>query len=144
MHVGREFFVLEESKKPIAELVRLDGGDAHTEVAVDVENVFHKLLEVGALILVTAHVDARQHDFLEAVGDDLAHVVIDVFGGTARRASSHHRDDAVGAEVVAAVVYLDEAAGVEGVEGGLVAEQVAVVAFGVAVTGLEMLVNDVE
>ena len=38
----------------------------------------------------------------------------------------------------------DETARVEGVEGGLVTEQVTVVAFGIAVAVLEMLFNDVE
>lgn len=99
---------------------------------------------MSVFVLITPHIDTRQHDFLEAVGHDFAHIVIDVFGGTACRAAAHHGNDAIGAEVVATVVDLDEASGVEGVEGGLVAEQVAVVAFGVAVAGLEMLVDDVK
>ena len=144
VHVRREFFMLEQSQKTVAELVRLDGGNAHAEVAVDVQNVFYKLLEISTLKLVSSHVYTRQHDFLEVVGKHFAHIIIDVFGGTARRPSAHHRDDAIGAEVVAAVVYLDEAARVEGVEGGAVAEQVAVVAFGVAVAVAEMFVDDVE
>ena len=144
VHVWGEFLVLEELQETVAELVGLDGRDAHAEVTLDVKDVFHELLEVGALKLVTPHVDARQHDFLEAVGNDFAHIIINVLGGTARRAPSHHGDDAVGTEVVAAIVDFDEAAGVESVEGRLVAEQVTVVAFGVAVAGFEMLVDDVE
>ena len=144
VHVRREFFVLEQSQKTVAELVRLDGGNAHAEVAVDFQDVFHKLLEISVFVLVSPHVYARQHDFLEAVGKHFAHIIIDVLGGTARCPAAHHRDDAVGAEVVAAVLYFDEAAGVEGVEGGAVAEQVAVVAFGVAVAVAEMLVDDVK
>ena len=136
--------MLEELQKVVAELVGLDGGDTHTEVAVDVQDVFYKLLEVSAFMLVAPHIDAGQHDFLETVGDDFAHIVIDVFGRTACGASSHHRDDAIGAEVVAAIVDLNEAAGVEGVESGVVAEQVAVVAFGVAMARAEMLIDDVE
>ena len=144
VHVWREFFVLEQSQKTVAELVWLDGGNAHTEVAVDVQNVFYKLLEISVFVLVSSHVYARQNDFLEAVGKHFAHVVVNVLGGTARRPSAHHRDDAVGAEVVAPVVYLDEATGVEGVEGGSVAEEVAVVAFRVAMPVAEMFVDDVE
>ena len=78
------------------------------------------------------------------MGNDFANIVIDVVGATACRPASHHGDDAVGAEVVAAVVDLDEAARVEGVEGRLVAEEVTVVAFGVAMARLEMFVDDVE
>ena len=63
---------------------------------------------------------------------------------TAGGSSPDHGDDAVGTEVVAAVVDFDEAAGMEGVEGRVVAEQIAVVAFGVAVTHAEMFVDDVE
>ena len=125
-------------------MVWFNGGNAHTEVAINLQNVFYKLLEIGVFILVTSHIDARQHDFLEAMGDDFKHIIIYVFSRTACGASSHHWDDAVGAEVVAAVVDFDEAAGVEGVEGGLVAEQVAVVTLWVAVTRAEMLVNDIE
>ena len=122
VHVRREFFMLEQSQKTVAELVRLDGGNAHAEVAFDFQDIFHKLLEISTLKLVSPHVYARQHDFLEAVADHFAHIIIDVFGGTARCPAAHHRDDAIGAEVVATVVYFDEAAGVESVEGGLVAE----------------------
>ena len=136
--------MLEELQKVVAELVGLDGGDTHTEVAVDVQDVFYKLLEVGAFILVSPHIDARQHDFLEAVCDDFAHIVIYVLGWTACGASSYHRDDTIGAKVVTPVVDLDEAAGVEGVESGVVAEQVAVVTFRVAVASLEVLIDDVE
>ena len=136
--------MLEQGEETVTELVGLNGGDPDAEVAFNVQDVFHQLLEVGAFILVTPHVDAGQHDFLEAVGDDFAHIIIDVLGRTACGTTSHHGDDAVGAEVVAAVVNLDEAAGVEGVEGGVVAEQVAVVALGVAVASAEMLVDDVE
>ena len=102
------------------------------------------MLKVGAFILVTSHVDACQHDFLETVGDNFAYIVIYVLGGTAGGSTAHHRNDAIGAEVVATVVYLDEATGVEGVEGRLVAEEVAVVTLWVAVTRAEMLVNDIE
>lgn len=144
VHVRREFRMLEKAQKTVAELVRLDGGNTDAEVAVDFQDVFHKLLEISVFVLVSPHVYARQHDFLEAVGKHFAHIIIDVFGGTARCPAAHHRDDAVGAEVVAAVVYFDEAARVEGVEGGAVAEQVAVVALGVAVAVAEMLVDDVE
>ena len=144
VHVRREFFVLEQSQKTVAELVRLDGGNAHAEVAVDVQNVFYELLEISVFVLVTPHVYARQNDFLEAVADHFAHIIIDVFGGAARCPAAHHRDDAIGTEIVAAVVYFDEAAGVESVESGSVAEEVAVVAFGVAVAVSEMLVDDVE
>ena len=144
VHVWRDFFVLEQSQKTVAELVRLNGRNAHAEVAVDFQDVFHKLLKIGVFVLVSPHVYACQHDFLEAVGKHFAHIIIDVFGGTTRCPAAHHRDDAVGAEVVAAVVYFDEAARVESVEGGSVAEQVAVVAFGVAVAVAEMLVDDVE
>ena len=144
VHVRREFFVLEQSQKTVAELVRLDGRNAHAEVAVDFQDVFHKLLEISVFVLVSPHVYARQHDFLEVVADHFAHIIIDVLGGTARCPAAHHRDDAIGAEIVAPVVYLDEAARVESVEGGLVAEQVAVVALGVAVAVAEMLVDDVE
>ena len=115
-----------------------------SEPLFDFQDIFHKLLEISTLKLVSPHVYARQNDFLEAVADHFAHIIIDVFGGTARRPSAHHRDDAIGAEVVATVVYFDEAARVESVEGGLVAEQVAVVAFGVAVAVAEMFVDDVE
>ena len=144
VHVGGELLVLEKCKKSVAELVGLDGGDPDSEVAVNIQDVLNELLEVGAFVLVASHVDSSQHDFLEAVGDDLAYVVIDVLGRAARGASSHHRDDAVGAEVVAAIMDLDEAAGMEGVEGRLVAEQVAVVTLRVAVACAEMLVDDVE
>ncbi len=144
VHVRREFFVLEQSQKTVAELVWLDGRHPHAEVAVDVQNLLYKLLEISAFKLVAPHVNARQHDFFEAVTDHFAHIIIDVFGGTARCPAAHHRDDAVGAEVVAAVVDFDEAARVEGVEGGAVAEQVAVVAFGVALAVAEMLVDDVK
>ena len=144
VHVRSQFLMLEQGKETVAELVRLDGGDTDSEVAVDGQDVFHKLLKVSAFVLVTPHVYASQYDFLEAVADDFAHIIIDVLGGTACRPAAYHRDDAIGAEVVAAVMDFDEAAGVEGVEGGLVAEQVAVVAFGVAVTCAEMLVDDVE
>ena len=136
--------MLEQGEEVVAELVRFDGGDADTEVAVDVKNVFHELLKVGAFVLVATHVDTCQHDFLEAMGDDLAHVVVDVLGGSAGGSSPDHWDDAVGAEVVAAVMNLDETAGMESVEGGMVAEQVTVVAFGVAVAEAEVLVDDVE
>ena len=144
VHVRSQFLMLEKAQKAVAELVRLDGRNAHAEVAVDFQNVFHKLLEISVFVLVTPHVYARQHDFLEAVKDHFAHIVIDVLSGTAHRPAAHHRDDAVGAEVVAAVVYLDEAAGVEGVEGRLVTEQVTVVAIGVAVPVFEMIVDDVK
>ena len=102
------------------------------------------MLEISVLKLVTSHVDSSQHDFLEAVGDNFAHIIINVHGGAACRTPSHHGDDAVGAVVVAAVMDFDEASGVKGVEGGLVTEEVAVVAFGVTVAGLEMLVDDVK
>ena len=144
VHVGGELLVLEKCKKSVAELVGLDGGDPDSEVAVNIKDILHELFEVGAFVLVASHVDSSQHDFLEAVGDDLAYVVIDVLGRAARGASSHHRDDAVGAEVVAAIMDLDEAARMEGVEGRLVAEQVAVVTLRVAVASAEMLVDDVE
>ena len=72
--------------------------------------------------MVTPHIDPSQYNFPEAVGHNFAHIVIDVFCGTTRGAPSHHRDDAVGAEIVAAIMDLDEAAGVEGVEGGVVTE----------------------
>ena len=114
--------MLEELQKTVAELVGLDGGDPDTEVTVNLQNVLNKLLKIGVLILVTPHVDPCQHYFLETVGDDFAHIIIYVLGGTACGASSHHRDDAVGAEVVTAIMDFDEAAGVESVEGGLVAE----------------------
>ena len=136
--------MLEEAQKVVTELVGLNGGDPDAEVAVDIQDVLHELFEVDVLILVTSHIDTRQHDFLEVMGDDFAHVVIDVLGGAAGGPSPDHGDDAVGAEVVAAVMDFDEAAGVEGVEGGVVAEQVAVVAFGVAVTRAEVFVDDVE
>ncbi len=58
--------------------------------------------------------------------------------------SPHHGNDTKGAEVVAPVVYFDEAARVEGVKGGMVVEKVAVVSFGVAVTGSKMLVDNVK
>ena len=144
VHVGSEFLMLEELQKTVTKLIGLDGGNSDTKVTLDFQDVFHKLFEVRVLILVTPHVDTGQHDFLEAVGDDFAHIIIYVLGGTACGASSYHRDDAIGAKVVAAVMDLDEAAGVEGVEGRLVAEQVAVVALRVAVASLEMLVDDVE
>ena len=144
MHVGREFLVLKQGEETITELVGLDGRNADAEVAVDFEDVFYELLEIGAFVLVSSHVDARQHDFLKAVGDDFTHIVIYVCCGTARRSSTHHGDDTIGAEVVAAIVNFDEAAGMEGVEGRLVAEQVAVVALGVAVPCAEMLVDDIE
>lgn len=144
VHMGRQLFVLEKLQKVVAELVGLDGGNAHTEVAVDVQDVFYKLLEVSAFILVAPHIDSRQHDFLETVGDDFTHIIIYVLSRAARGTSSDHRDDAIRAEVVAAVVDLDEAACVEGVEGGMVAEQVAVVTFRVAVASLEVLIDDVE
>ena len=94
--------------------------------------------------MVAPHVDTRQHDFLEAVSDDFAHIIVYILGGTASGSATNHWNDAVGAEVVAAIVDLDEAAGVEGVEGRLVAEEVTVVTLGVAVASLEMLVDDVE
>ena len=144
VHVGSQLLVLEQGQEAVAELVRLDGGDAHAEVAFDGQDVFHKLLKVSAFVLVAAHIYTCQHDFLEAVADDFAHIVVDILSGAARRPSAHHWDDAVGAEVVAPIVDLDEASGVEGVESWLVAEEVAVVAFGVAVACVEMLVDDVE
>ena len=39
---------------------------------------------------------------------------------------------------------LDEASGVEGVEGWMVTEQVAIVALGVAVSSVEVFVDDIE
>ena len=128
----------------VAELVGLNGGDADTEVAVNIKDTLHELFEVGAFVLISSHVDTSQHDFLETVGDDLAYVVIDVLGRAACGASSHHGDDAVGAEVVASVVDFDEAARMEGVESGLVTEQVTVITFRVAMARLEMLVDDIE
>ena len=126
------------------ELVGLDGRDADTEVAVNLQDVLHKLLEICALKFITPHVDASQYDFLESMGDDIAYIIIYILGGAACGTASDHGNDAVGAEVVAAVVDLDEAASVEGVEGGVVAEQVTVVALGVAVPRAEMLVDNVE
>ena len=139
-----EFLVLEQSQKSVAELVWLDGGDTDAEVAVDSQDVLRKLLETSAFVLIASHIHARQHDFLEAVGDDLANVVIDVFSWTAGGSASDHGDNAIGTEVVAAVMDLDEATGVEGVEGRLIAEEVAVVALGVAASRAEVLVDDVE
>ena len=78
------------------------------------------------------------------MGDYFTYIVIYVCCGTTRCSSTHHGDDTIGAEVVAAIVNFDEAAGMEGVEGRLVAEQVAVVALGVAVPCAEMLVDDIE
>ena len=113
VHVGGQLLMLVEAEKMVAELVWLNGGDSDAEVTVDIQNVLNEFFEVGAFVLVSSHVDAGQHDFLEAVSDDFAYIIIDVFGGTTGRASPDHGDDAVGAEVVAAVVYFDEAARVE-------------------------------
>ena len=109
-----------------------------------INNVFDQTFEIGLAILIPSQVDSSQHHFLEAMIDDALDIVIDVFCGSAGGSSSDHRDDTVGTEVVAPVVDLDQAAGVEGVVGRLVAEQVAVVAFGVALPFVEMLFHDVE
>lgn len=144
VHVWCQFFVLEEFKKTVGKLVRLNGGDAHAKITIDVENVFHKLLEIGVFVLVTPHVDAGQNNFLEAVGDDFPDIVVDFFCWTAGAAASYSRNDAVGAVVVTAVVNLDETARVKSIEGWLITEKVTVVTFGVAGTFLEMVVDDVK
>ena len=75
--------MLEQCQEVVAELVGLDGGYPDAKVAVDIEDVFYKLLKVGALVLIAPQVDACQYDFLETVGDDFAHIVINVGCGSA-------------------------------------------------------------
>lgn len=144
VHVWCQFFVLEEFEETVGKLVGFNGGDAHAKITIDVENVFNELLEIGVFVLITSHVDSGQNDFLEAVGDDFPDVVVDFFRWTTGAAASYSRNDAVGAVVVAAVVNLDETARVKSIESWLITEKVAVVAFGVTSTFLEMVVNDVE
>ena len=134
MHVGGEFLVLKQFQEAVAELVGLDGGDPDSEITFYINNVFDQGLEVGVTIAITSHIDACEYDLLETMVNHFLDVFIDVLGGTAGGSSPDHRDDTVGAEIVASVVDLDEASGMEGVEGRLVAEQVAVVALWIAVT----------
>ena len=47
--------MLEQRKETVAELVGLNGGDAHTEVTVDFQDVLHELLEVGVFIESVPH-----------------------------------------------------------------------------------------
>lgn len=144
VHVRRKFFVLKEFEETVGKLVRLNGGDAHAKITIDVENVFNELLEIGVFVLITSHVDSGQNDFLEAVSDDFPDIVKDIFRRTAGASASYGWNDAVGAVVVAAVVNLDETARVKRIESWLITEKVTVVAFGVAGTFLEMVVDDVK
>ena len=82
MHMRSQLLVLEQPQEMVAELVGFDGGDAHAEVAVDFKDVLYELLERSVFILVTSHVDSRQHDLLESVGNDFSDVVVDVVGRT--------------------------------------------------------------
>ena len=100
--------------------------------------------EARVVVLIPSHIDSREHDFLKAVADDFLDVVIDVSCRTAGGTSAHHWDDTVGTEVVASVLNFDETAGMEGVEGRTIAEQVTVIAFWVAAALLEVVVDDVE
>lgn len=144
VHVWCQFFVLEKFEETVGKLVRLNGGDAHAKITIDVENVFNELLEIGVFVLITSHVDSGQNDFLEAVSDDFPDIVKDIFRRTAGASASYGWNDAVGAVVVATVVNLDEAARVKRIESWLITEKVAVVTFWVAGTFLEMVVDDVK
>ena len=83
VHVGCQLLVLEQLQETVAELVGFDGGDPDAEVALYINNVFHQGFKVGVAIVVSPHVDAGEHDFLEAMVDHFADVAVDVVGGTA-------------------------------------------------------------
>lgn len=76
--------------------------------------------------MIATHIDTCQNNLLEAMIDDLSNVVVDVFVAATCGSASHHRYDAVRAEVVTSVVNLYQAACVKSVECRLIAEKVDV------------------
>lgn len=102
------------------------------------------MFKINIIVFVSSHIYSRQDYFLEAVADEFRDVLVDVGVGAACGSASHHRDDAVRAEIVASVVNFDEASCVEGVEGGGVGKKVGVIVFEAGYIVGKMIRDDVE
>ena len=73
---------------------------------------------------VPSYIHTGQDNLLKAEVNDLAYIFEDIGGRPADGPSPDPWDDAVGAEIVASVLDLDKAAGMEGVVGCFEAEKV--------------------
>ena len=71
-----------------------------------------ELRRTGQVGAVARDIDAGEHDLAIAVGEEAAHVLDDRAHRHRARIAAAVRDDAEGAAVVAAVLHLDEGAGV--------------------------------
>lgn len=102
------------------------------------------MFKINVLKFITPHVYAGEYYLLEAMVNNLTDVVVDLLVATACGSASYVRDDAVRAEVVAAVVNLYQASGVERVECRAVAEKVFVKALWVNGFAFHEAVDNVE
>lgn len=102
------------------------------------------MLKINVLILITSHVHACQNHFFEAVSNNILDVFVNLVGWTARGSSANVWNDAVRAEIVASIVNLDQASGVESAVSWPVAEQILVKTFGVNGFAFHAAVDDAE
>ena len=124
VQVRAQAFVAGQFDEAVVERIRFERGDAYPVVAGQREQLLQQAAEGPVGPPVAADVDAGEHQFAVALVEQAARFIEDVGGGPAERPAAYRRDDAEGAEVVAAVLDLDGGAGMQGLRAGPVAERI--------------------
>jgi len=100
-----------QPQQGLAQLVRIERGKAETRHEILLDECADEPREVDRRLeipTVAAEVHARQHDLLEAPGGERLHLGQHLARREAPARPARHRDDAEGAEEVAALLHLQE------------------------------------
>jgi hypothetical protein len=98
----------------LGHLVRVDRREANSRKEVLLDEGFRQPDEVDArreVLSIAAEMDAGEDDLLEPLGREAFHLVENLARRQAPALSRGHRDDAEGAEEIAALLHLEERAG---------------------------------
>jgi hypothetical protein len=144
MKMGHQFRVLEEIEQLIAEPLRFNGGYPYPEIARKIQDLLHQAFEIQAFEIIPANIHTRQDNLFKSMSNDFPDVLKDIFHRPAYGPATDFGDDTKGAKVIATVLYLDIAAGVEGIVGGFKPKKVSFKLFWIYRLSLEMGLDDLK
>ncbi len=113
VHVGCHFGMLEKAMEFGSETIRFQRGDSHPEVTRQFKDFLNHSFDSQSLVIITSYVYTCDYNLLKSIVNNPAYIFQDLFNGTTYSPSPDRWDNAVGAEIVASILYLDGSTGMQ-------------------------------